>query len=77
MMAFSHFPVAPTKLTIPAVVGLSKKLMYRKVARETVMRETPVIFSGNNSGTFKGFIKKLKIRKVARETVMREILVIF
>ena len=44
MMAFSHFPVAPTKLTIPAEVGFSKKLMYRKVQGETVVRETLVIF---------------------------------
>ena len=46
MMAFSHFPVAPTKLTIPAEVGLNMKLMmmmYRKVQRET-LRVTAVIF---------------------------------
>ena len=39
MIAFCHNPVPPTKLTIPAEVSLSKKLMQR----ETV-RETPVIF---------------------------------
>ena len=47
MMAFSHLPVAPTKLTIPAEVGFSKKLlMCTKVQRETAVRETPVIFLG-------------------------------
>ena len=37
MMAFSHFPVAPTKLTIPAEVGLSKKMKYRKMKSETMV----------------------------------------
>ena len=45
MKAFSHSPVPPTKLTTPVVeVGRSNKLMYRKVQREAMVRETPVIF---------------------------------
>ena len=45
MKAFSHSPVPPTKLTIPVVeVGLTKKLIYRKVQKEAIRRETPVIF---------------------------------
>ena len=37
MMAFSHFPVAPTKLTISAEVDLSKKMKYRKMKSETMI----------------------------------------
>ena len=37
MMAFSHFPVAPTKLTISAEVDLSKKMKYRKMKSETMV----------------------------------------
>ena len=43
MKDFSHLLDEPTKLTISAEAGLSQKLMYRKVQRETV-RETLVIF---------------------------------
>ena len=37
MKDFSHLLDEPTKLTISAEAGLSPKLMYRKVQRETLV----------------------------------------
>ena len=58
-MAFSHLPVAPTKLTISAEVGFSKRLMmmYTKVQREKAVIFLKII---QKPGLFKRINQKLK-----------------
>ena len=60
MKDFSHLLDEPTKLTISAETGLSQKLMYRKVQRETV-RETLVIFLKDYAENFIIYLLKYLI----------------
>ena len=60
MKDFSHLLDEPTKLTISAEAGLSQKLMYRKVQRETV-RETLVIFLKDYAENFIIYLLKYLI----------------
>ena len=60
MKDFSHLLDEPTKLTISAEPGLSPKLMYRKVQRETV-RETLVIFLKDYAENFIIYLLKYLI----------------